>query len=56
MNEVTIEKKKYVLIPRKEYESLKRLAVKKYRGEKLLSLSEARAYSRELIHEWASER
>ena len=56
MNELTIEKKKYVLIPQTEYDSLKKIALKKYKSEKMLSLNEARVYSRQLIREWAKEK
>jgi len=56
MNELVIEKKKYVLITRKEYESLKKRASLKTRPEKLFTLAEARAYSKEQIRTWAKEK
>lgn len=56
MNELVIEKKKYVLITRKEYESLQKRASLKSRPEKTFTMSEARLYSKELIRKWASEK
>jgi len=53
MNEVVIEKKRYVLIPRKEYDLLMKRAAQKIKPEKVLSLDEARAYSKRLIRQWA---
>lgn len=56
MNELTIEKKKYFIVPEKEYRMLQKKAVLKARPEKMLSLEEARAYSKKLIRKWASEK
>jgi hypothetical protein len=56
MNELVIERKKYVLITRKEYELLKKRASLKTRPEKLFTVAEARAYSKELIRKWAKEK
>jgi hypothetical protein len=56
MTEIIIEKKKYVLIPEKEYKALQKKAALKVRSEKTLSVEEARAYSRKLINKWASEK
>jgi len=56
MNELVIEKKKYVLITRKEYKSLKKRATLQTRPEKLFTLAEARAHSKELIRKLAKEK
>ena len=56
MNELVIEKKKYVLITHKEYESLKKRASLKTKPEKLFTIAEARAYSKKLIRKWAKEK
>lgn len=53
MNELVIDKKKYVLVPRKDYELLQRKAALKTKSEKTFSIAEARAYSKELIRKWA---
>ena len=55
MNELTIDKKKYVLLPRKDYELLQRKAALKIKHEKTLGIAEARLYSKELIRKWAKE-
>jgi len=56
MNELVIDKKKYVLITRKEYESLQKKASRKTRPEKMLSVMDARIHSKELIRKWAKEK
>jgi len=56
MTEITIDKKKYVLIPQKEYNALQKKATLKTKPGKLLSVEEARAYSKKLIHKWAEEK
>jgi hypothetical protein len=56
MTRIVIDKKKYVLISEKEYEALQRKAALKTKSEKLLSVSDARAYSKKLIRKWASEK
>jgi hypothetical protein len=56
MTEIFIDKKKYILIPEKEYKSLQKKAALKTKSEKLLNLEDARAYSRKLIAKWASEK
>ena len=53
MTELVIDKKKYILLPEKEYRLLQRKAALKSKPEKTLSLEEARAYSKKLIQEWA---
>ncbi len=56
MNTIQIDKKKYVVIPQKEYEALQKLAAAKIRPEKVLSIEEARAYSKKRIQQWAKEK
>ncbi|MDB5281738.1 MAG: hypothetical protein JWO06_813 [Bacteroidota bacterium] len=53
MTEIVIDKKKYVLLPQKEYEVLQKQAALKSKPEKTLTLQEARSYSKKLIGEWA---
>jgi len=52
--EIVIDKKKYVLIPEKEYKSLQKKAALKTKLEKTFTIEEARAYSKKLIRKWAS--
>lgn len=54
MTEILIDKKKYVLVPAKEYKSLQKKAALKTKSEKLLNLEDARAYSKKLIAKWAT--
>jgi hypothetical protein len=56
MTEILIDKKKYVLIPEKDYQALQKKAALKTKPVKLLSLEEARAYSKKLIRKWAAEK
>lgn len=56
MTQITIDKKKYVLVPEKEYKSLQKKAALKTKPEKLLSLEEARTFSKKLIRKWAAEK
>ena len=56
MTQVLIDKKKYVIIPVKEYELLQKKVAIKSKPEKLFSLEEARSYSKKKINEWAAEK
>jgi hypothetical protein len=56
MTEIVIDKKKYVLVPEKDYKTLQKKAALKTKPEKLLSIENARAYSKKLIHKWAVEK
>ncbi len=56
MTEILIDKKKYVLIPEKDYKSLQKKAALKSKPVKLFSLEEARAYSKKMINKWAAEK
>ncbi|GAC1301890.1 MAG: hypothetical protein NVSMB24_05520 [Mucilaginibacter sp.] len=56
MTNLTIDNKKYVLIPEESYNELQRQAALKWKPEKTFSVDEARAYSKQLIRKWASEK
>ena len=56
MTQVLIDKKKYVIIPIKEYELLQKKAALKSKPEKLFSIEEASAYSKIKINKWAAEK
>jgi hypothetical protein len=53
MNEVVIEKKKYVILSKDEYDSLRKRAISKYKPEKKLTIAQARLQTKKLIREWA---
>lgn len=54
MTQIVIDKKKYVIVPEKDYQALQRKAALKTKPEKLLSIEEARSRSKKLIRKWAS--
>ncbi|MES2702268.1 MAG: hypothetical protein V4649_06490 [Bacteroidota bacterium] len=54
MNVLVIDNKSYVVIPEKNYQALQKKAALKTRPEKILSVEEARAYSKKLIRKWAA--
>lgn len=56
MTQIVIDKKKYVLVPQKEFAALQKKAALKTKPEKLLSIENARAYSKNLIRKWAVEK
>jgi hypothetical protein len=56
MTEIVIDKKKYVLVPEKDYKALQKKAALKTKPEKLLNVEDARAYSKKLIRKWAAEK
>jgi len=56
MTELVLDKKKYVVVPAKDYAELQRKAALKTKTEKTLSLEEAREYSKKLIRKWAAEK
>jgi hypothetical protein len=56
MTHLTIDNKKYVLIPEENYQELQKIAALKREPEKTLSVDEARNYSKKLIRQWASEK
>jgi hypothetical protein len=53
MTEITIDKKKYVLIPHKEYEALQLKAVSKTKPAKKLSLAAGKKHAYKLIDKFA---
>ncbi len=56
MTQLTIDNKKYVLIPEKNYQALQKKAALKQNPEKTFSVEEARAHSKRLIKKWATEK
>jgi uncharacterized protein YgiM (DUF1202 family) len=54
MTQIVIDKKKYVLVPEKEYQALQKKAALKITPDKALTVEEARAYSKKLIRKWAT--
>ncbi|WP_439557048.1 hypothetical protein [Dyadobacter sp.] len=56
MTELVIDNKKYVLVSEKNFQELQKTAALKWRPEKTLSITEARAYSRKKINEWGAEK
>lgn len=56
MTAIVIDKKKYVLIPEKDYKALQKKAALKTKPEKVLTIEEARAHSKKLIRKWATEK
>jgi hypothetical protein len=56
MSEVVIDKKKYVVIPLKEYTALQKRAASKYKPEKEWTIAEARQQTKKLIRKWAAAR
>jgi len=56
MNTLTIDKKKYVVLAEKEYESLRTKAVSKSASAQKLSLSEGKKLAYQMIDKWAKEK
>ncbi len=56
MTQIVIDKKKYVLVPEKDFRTLQRKAALKMKTEKTFSIEEARAHSKKLIRKWAGEK
>ncbi|WP_165760221.1 hypothetical protein [Niastella populi] len=56
MTEIVTDKKKYVLVPEKDYQALQKKAALKTKPEKVLAIEEARAHSKKLIRKWAAEK
>ncbi len=46
MTEIVIDKKKYILIPEKDYQILQKKAALKTKAEKTFTIDEARTYSK----------
>jgi hypothetical protein len=53
MTIITIERKKYVLVPEREYKSLKKKASQKTTVQKILSLKEGKSLAYKMIEKWA---
>lgn len=53
MTQIVIDRKKYVLISEKEYEALQKKAALKTKPEKLLTVEDARAFSKNRVRKWA---
>ena len=56
MTQIVIGKKKYVLVPEKEYQALQKRAALKTKPQRVLSVEQARAYSKKLIRTWGAEK
>ncbi|HZW71268.1 MAG TPA: hypothetical protein VFF57_10340 [Hanamia sp.] len=56
MTSLTIDKKKYVLIPEENFQELQKKAALKLKPDKTFSVEEARSYSKKMIRKWASEK
>ena len=56
MNVLTINKKDYIIVPKKEYEHLVVKAASKTAPAKKLSLSQGKKLAYKLIDEWAKEK
>ena len=54
MTQLVIDKKKYVLIPEKEYQALQKKAALKTAPAKIFTVEQARAYSKKLIRKWVA--
>ncbi len=54
MTAILIDKKKYVLIPEKNYQELIKKAALKTKPEKTFSVEEARTHSKKMIRKWAA--
>ncbi len=55
MNTLTIERKKYVVVPQEEYESLLKKAASKTTPVRKLSLKEGKKLAYKLIDKWAKK-
>lgn len=56
MNTITLDRIKYIEIPLKEYDELKKKVASQLRPEKPMSLAEARKYIYNLIDERSEEK
>jgi hypothetical protein len=52
---IVIDKKRYVLIPEKDFQALQKKAALKTKPEKLLTIEDAKTQSKKLIRQWATE-
>ena len=56
MTVMVIDKKKYVLIPEKDYQVLQKRAALKTKLEKTFTIEQARAHSKKIIRNWGGEK
>lgn len=56
MTHIVIDKKKYVLIPERDYLVMQKKAALKTKPEKTFTVEEARNYSKKMIGAWAKEK
>lgn len=56
MTKITIDNKKYVLIPERDFLAMQKKMALKTKPEKTFSVEEARAHSKKLIRQWAKEK
>lgn len=56
MTRIVIDKKKYVLVPEKEYEALQLTAALKSKPVKKLSLAAGKKHAIKLVDKWAKEK
>ena len=55
MTVVTIDRKKYVIVPEKQFKQLQKKAAGKTAPQKLYSLSEGKAIAYKMIEKWAAK-
>ncbi len=55
-SQVIIDDKNYMILPNEQYKSLKVKAPPPLNRKSLLTIEEAKTYSKELINKWASEK
>lgn len=55
MTAIVKDKKKYVVVPEKEYQALQKKAALKTKSQKLLSVEQAWAHNKKLVRKWAAE-
>lgn len=56
ISEVIIDDKKYVILPKEEFDAMQLSSLLKIDRETLMSIDEAEAYSIELIKKWDQEK
>jgi hypothetical protein len=56
MTKIVIDKKKYVLIPKKSYQVLQKKAALKSKPKKTFTIEQARAHTKKMIRVWAAEK
>ena len=56
MTEIKIANKKYVLVPKENYQALQKKAALKSKNDITFTIEQARAHSKALIHKWSKEK